>query len=112
MHEIQKIYPEEKPPEDQASYSEESSTQVFAQILVPLIADDVYSISIFFIFFLNFIRNISCMHVKNHMKKRLQTPCMHLRSNIHASRKTKRGSCSSDSILIFSKNNLMKKMEI
>jgi hypothetical protein len=45
MQEIQKIDPEEKPSEDQASYFEESSTQVFAQICVPLIAYDVYSIS-------------------------------------------------------------------
>jgi hypothetical protein len=45
MQEIEKIDPEEKPSEDQASYSEESSTQVSAQIFVPLIADDVYSIS-------------------------------------------------------------------
>jgi hypothetical protein len=44
MQEIGKIEPEEKPSEDQASYSEESSTQVSAQICFPLIADDVYSI--------------------------------------------------------------------
>jgi hypothetical protein len=45
MQGIGKIEPEEKPLEDQASYSEESSTQVFAQICIPLIEDDVYSIS-------------------------------------------------------------------
>jgi hypothetical protein len=45
MLEIQKIDPEEKPSDDQASYSKESSTQVFAQICIPFIADDVYSIS-------------------------------------------------------------------
>jgi hypothetical protein len=50
MQEIEKIEPEEKPSEDQASYFEESSTQVSAQILVPLIADDVYSILDFFFF--------------------------------------------------------------
>jgi hypothetical protein len=44
MQEIEKIDPYEKPSENQASYSEESSTQVFAQICIPLIADDVYSI--------------------------------------------------------------------
>jgi hypothetical protein len=45
MQGIGKIDPEEKPSKDQTSYSEESSTQVSAQILVPLIANDVYSIS-------------------------------------------------------------------
>jgi hypothetical protein len=44
MQGIGKIETEEKPSEDQASYSEESSTQVFAQICIPLIEDDVYSI--------------------------------------------------------------------
>jgi hypothetical protein len=44
MQEIEKIDLEEKPSEDQASYYEESSTQVYVQIFVPLIADDVYSI--------------------------------------------------------------------
>jgi hypothetical protein len=34
-----------KPSEDQTSYYEESSTKVFAQICIPLIKDDVYSIS-------------------------------------------------------------------
>jgi hypothetical protein len=42
---IGKIEPEEKPSEDQASYYEESSTKVFAQMCIPLIEDDVYSIS-------------------------------------------------------------------
>jgi hypothetical protein len=50
MQEIEKIDPEDKPLEDQASYSNESSTQLSTQILVPLIADDVYSISYFFFF--------------------------------------------------------------
>jgi hypothetical protein len=45
MQGIGKIEPEEKPLEDQASYYEESSTQVFAQICIPLIEDDVSSIS-------------------------------------------------------------------
>jgi hypothetical protein len=48
MQVIGKIEPKEKPSEDQASYSKESSTQVFAQICIPLIEDDVYSISYFF----------------------------------------------------------------
>jgi hypothetical protein len=53
MQGIGKIEPEEKPSKDQASYSEESSTQVYAKICIPLIEDDVYSISDFF--FLNFM---------------------------------------------------------
>jgi hypothetical protein len=45
MQEVEQIEPEEKPSEDQTFYFEESSTQVFAQICIPLIEDDVYSIS-------------------------------------------------------------------
>jgi hypothetical protein len=45
MQGIGKIEPEEKLSEDQASYYEESSTKVFAEICIPLIEDDVYSIS-------------------------------------------------------------------
>jgi hypothetical protein len=44
MQGIGKIEPEEKPSEDQASYYEESSTKVFAEICIPIIEDDVYSI--------------------------------------------------------------------
>jgi hypothetical protein len=44
MQEVEQIEPEEKPLEDQASYYEESSTKVFAEICIPLIEDDVYSI--------------------------------------------------------------------
>jgi hypothetical protein len=56
MQEIENIGPEEKPSEYQASYSEESSTQVYAQIYVPLIADDVYSISdLFYEFHVEYI---------------------------------------------------------
>jgi len=41
FHGIGKIEPEEKPSEDQASYSEESSTQASTQICISLIEDDV-----------------------------------------------------------------------
>jgi hypothetical protein len=44
MQEVEQIDPEEKPSEDRASYYEESSTNVFAEISVPIIEDDVYSI--------------------------------------------------------------------
>jgi hypothetical protein len=48
MQDVEQIEPEEKPSEDQASYYEESSTKVFAEIYIPIIEDDVYSISYLF----------------------------------------------------------------
>ena len=48
MQEVEQIEPQEKPSKDQTFYYEESSTQVFAQICIPLIEDDIYSISYFF----------------------------------------------------------------
>jgi hypothetical protein len=48
MQEVKRIEPEEKPSEDQASYYEESSTNVFAKNNIPIIEDDVYSISYLF----------------------------------------------------------------
>jgi hypothetical protein len=45
MQEVEHIKPEKKSSEDQASYYEESSTKVFAEICIPFIEDDVYSIS-------------------------------------------------------------------
>jgi hypothetical protein len=41
MQEVEQIEPEEKPSEDQVSYYEESSTNVFAKISIPIIEDDV-----------------------------------------------------------------------
>jgi hypothetical protein len=41
MQEVEHIEPEEKPSEDQASYYEQSSTKVFAEICISLIEDDV-----------------------------------------------------------------------
>ena len=45
MQEVKQIKPKEKPSEDEASYYEESSTIFFAEISIPIIEDDVYSIS-------------------------------------------------------------------
>ena len=60
MQEIEQIEPKEKPSEDQASYYEESSTKNFAKICIPLIEDDVYSISdLFFEFHVEYIWNAS-----------------------------------------------------
>jgi hypothetical protein len=50
MQEVEQIEPKEKPSEDQTFYSEEYSTQVFAQIFIPLIKYDVYSILYIYIF--------------------------------------------------------------
>ena len=65
MQEVEQIEPEEKPSEDQTFYSEESSTQVFAQSCIPLIEDDIYFISYFvsefhvqYIFHMKFIKQI------------------------------------------------------
>jgi hypothetical protein len=41
MQAVEQIEPKEKPSKDQASYYEESSTKIFAQICIPLIEDDV-----------------------------------------------------------------------
>jgi hypothetical protein len=100
MQEVEQIEPEEKPSEDQASYYEESSTKVFAQICIPLIEDDVYSISDLF----------SEFHVEDiwHASQGSHAdtfPCA-----MHASQETKRESRTSDSILIFSEKNLQKKI--
>jgi hypothetical protein len=100
MQEVEQIEPEEKPSEDQASYYEESSTKVFAQICIPLIEDDVYSISDLF----------SEFHVEDiwHASQGSHAdtfPCA-----MHASQETKREPRTSDSIMIFSKKNLQKKI--
>jgi hypothetical protein len=44
MKNINKMEPTENILEDQASLFEEPSTQVYAQLFVPFIGDDVYSI--------------------------------------------------------------------
>jgi len=102
MQDIGNIEREAKPSEDQPSYSEESSTQVVAQIFVPLITDDVYSISYFF----------SDIHVEyiwhtSHESHANTFPC-----TMHASQETKRETHTSDSIMIFSDHNLQKKLDI
>jgi len=51
MQEVEQIEPKEKPSEDETFYSEESSTQVSTKICLPLIANNVYSISELFVEF-------------------------------------------------------------
>jgi hypothetical protein len=76
MKEVKQIEPEEKPSEDQASYYEESSTNVFAEISIPIIEDDVYSISdLFFEIHVEYIWHAS---QESHADL-LHAPCMHLR---------------------------------
>jgi hypothetical protein len=96
MQEVEQLEPKEKPSEDQASYSEESSTQVFAEICIPIIEDDVYSISYLF----------SEIHVEYiwHASQESHTdtfPCA-----MHASQETKGEPRTSDSILIFPEHYL------
>jgi hypothetical protein len=100
MKEVEQIEPEEKPSEDQASFSKDSSTQVFAQIFIPLIEYDVYSISYFFSeFHVEYIWHASQgSHADTF-------PC-----TVHASHGTKRDPCTSNSIMIFSKKNLKKQI--
>jgi hypothetical protein len=92
LQEVEQIDPEEKPSEDQASYYEESSTKVFAQICVPLIEDDVYSIlDLFYEFHVEYIWDAS---QGSHANSFL---CA-----MHASEETKKEPRTSDSILIIS----------
>jgi hypothetical protein len=100
MQEVEQIEPEEKPSEDQASYYEESSTKVFAQICIPLIEDDVYSILYFF----------PEIHVEDIWHASQDSHADTFPCSTHASQETKREPRTSDSILIFSKPNLQKQI--
>jgi hypothetical protein len=60
MQNVDKIENVEKPLEDKSSQFEEPSTQVSAQICIPIIEDDVYSISnLFFEFHVEYIWHAS-----------------------------------------------------
>jgi hypothetical protein len=95
MQEVEQIEPEEKSSEDQASYSEESSTQVFVEICIPLIEDDVYSISDLF----------SEIHVEYVLHASQDSHADTFSCAMHASQETKREPRTSDSILIFSEKH-------
>jgi hypothetical protein len=99
MQEVKQIEPEEKPSEDQASYYEESSTKVFAEICIPLIEDDVYSISDLF----------SEIHVED-ISHASQESHADTFACMHASQESKREPCTSDTILIFSEKKLQKQI--
>ena len=102
MQEVEQIEPEEKPSEDQASYSEESSTKVSTQNCIPLIEDDVYSITdLFSEFHVEDIWNSSQgSHVDTF-------PC-----TMDASQETKREPRTSDSIMIFFSTICRNKLDI
>jgi hypothetical protein len=100
MQEVEQIEPEEKPSEDQVSYYEESSTKVFAEICIPLIEDDVYSISDLF----------SEIHVEYIWHASQESHADTFACTMHASQETKREPHTSDTILIFSEKNLQKQI--
>jgi hypothetical protein len=92
MLEVEQIEPEEKSSEDQTSYSEESSTQVSTEICIPLIEDDVYSISDLF----------SEIHVQDIWHASQESHVDTFSCTMHACQETKRESHTSDEIMIFS----------
>jgi len=96
MQEVEQIEPEEKPSEDQTSYYEESSTKVFVEICIPLIEDDVYSISDLF----------SEIHVEHIWHASQKSHANTFACTMHSSQESKRDLCTSDAILIFSMKNL------
>jgi hypothetical protein len=100
MQEVEYIEPEEKTSKDQASYYEESSTKVFAEISIPIIEDDVYSISDLF----------SEIHVEHIWHASQQSHANIVACTMHASQETKRESHTSDTILIFSEKKLQKQI--
>jgi hypothetical protein len=102
MHEVEQIEPEEKPSEDQVSYYEESSTKVFAEICIPLIEDDVYSISDLF----------SKIHVEDIWHASQESHADTFACTMHASQESKRELCTSDSILIFLRQICRNKLDI
>jgi hypothetical protein len=100
MQEVEQIDPEEKPSEDQVSYYEDSSTKVFAEICIPLIEDDVYSISDFFYE----------IHVEYIWHASHESHADIFACTMHASQESKREPCTSNSIMIFSEPNLQKQI--
>jgi hypothetical protein len=98
---MQKVDKIEKPLEDKSSQFEEPSTKVSTQICIPLIEDDVYSISDLFYEF--HVEDIWHAFQGSHADT---FPC-----TMHASQETKRELRTSDSNLIFFEQNLQKQIE-
>jgi hypothetical protein len=91
MQEVEQIELEEKPLKDQVSYYEESSTNIFAEISIPIIEDDVYSISDLF----------SEIHMEDIWHAFQGSHADTFACTMHACKETKREPCTSDIILIF-----------
>jgi hypothetical protein len=100
MQNVDKIDNVENPLEDKSSQFEEPSTKVSTQICIPLIEDDIYSISD--LFFEIHVEDIWHASQESHEDT---FPCA-----MHASQETKRESRTSNSIMIFSQNNLQKQI--
>jgi hypothetical protein len=101
MQNVDKIENVENPLEDKSSQFEEPSTQVSAQICIPIIEDDVYSISDFFFYEIH-VEDIWHASQESHEDT---FPCA-----INASQETKREPHTSDSIMIFSENFFQKQI--
>ena len=86
----------EKPREDKSSQFEEPSTQVSNEICIPIIEDDVYSISDLF----------SEIHVEYIWHASQDSHKDTFACTMHASQETKREPHKLDSIIISSKSNL------
>jgi hypothetical protein len=115
MQGIGKIENVENPLEDKSSQFEEPSTKVFAEICIPIIEDDVYSISdLFFEIHVEYIWHASqeshadtfacTMHASQ------ESHADTFACTMHASQETKRELRTSDAILIFSEKHLQKQI--
>jgi hypothetical protein len=100
MQNFDKIENVEKPLEDKSSMFEEPSIEVSTKICIPLIEDDVYSISDFFFE----------IHVEYIWHASQESHADTFARTMHASQETKRDLCNSDSILIFYEHNLQKQI--
>jgi hypothetical protein len=81
---------------------EESSTQVFAEICIPLIEEDVYSISYLFYE----------IHVEDIWHASQESHADTFACTMHASQESKRESRTSDAIMILFENNCRNKLDI
>jgi hypothetical protein len=91
MQNVDKIENVEKPLEDKSSQFEENSTKVSTKICIPLIEDNVYSIS--YLFSKIHLEYIWHAYQESHANT---FPC-----KMHASQETKREMRTSESIIIF-----------
>jgi hypothetical protein len=100
MQNVDKIENVEKPLEDKASQFKEPSTQVSVQNCIPIIENDVYSISDLF----------SEIHVEDIWHTSQESHADIFPCAMHAPQETKREPCTLDSILIFYEHNLQKEI--